>query len=224
MSKPNLIIFDVNETLLDLGPLKQSIGKALNGREDLLPLWFTSLLHYSLVDTITDDYRSFSEIGSAVLVMIAERQGIELSASKAREAIEGPFRSLPPHADVIPSLKRLSAAGIRIICLANTATGDLKAQFEFAGISEFFEKQISTKEVGAFKPDPRTYVHGLSVVKEDPANVLMIAAHAWDLKGATKAGLRTAFIQRPGAQLYPHAERPDYVAAGLDELTDKLLA
>ena len=38
MSKPKIIIFDVNETLLDLAPLKVSVGKAMNGREDLLPL------------------------------------------------------------------------------------------------------------------------------------------------------------------------------------------
>jgi len=49
MTKPKVIFFDVNGTLLDLAPLKSSVGAALGGREDLLPLWLTALLHYSLV-------------------------------------------------------------------------------------------------------------------------------------------------------------------------------
>ncbi|VGO20459.1 hypothetical protein SCARR_02522 [Pontiella sulfatireligans] len=42
MPKPKVIIFDVNETLLDLAPLKVSAGKALGGREGLLTLWFST--------------------------------------------------------------------------------------------------------------------------------------------------------------------------------------
>ena len=47
--KPKVVFFDVNETLLDLSPVKKQIGIALGGREDLLSLWFTTMLQYSLV-------------------------------------------------------------------------------------------------------------------------------------------------------------------------------
>lgn len=67
MPKPKIIIFDVNETLLDLAPLKTSVGKALGGREEFLPLWFTTMLHYSLVETLSGSYHSFGDIGSAAL-------------------------------------------------------------------------------------------------------------------------------------------------------------
>ena len=42
ITEPKVILFDVNETLLDLKGLQASVGKALGGREDLLPLWFST--------------------------------------------------------------------------------------------------------------------------------------------------------------------------------------
>ena len=53
VDKPKVLIFDVNETLLDLTSMRSSVGEALGGREDLLPLWFSTMLHYSLVSTVT---------------------------------------------------------------------------------------------------------------------------------------------------------------------------
>lgn len=38
MARPKVLFFDVNETLLDLKPLKQSVGEALGGRPELVPL------------------------------------------------------------------------------------------------------------------------------------------------------------------------------------------
>src|SRR5262249_38266497 len=67
MKRPKILFFDVNETLLDLGGMKTSVAKALNGRADLLPLWFTTMLQYSLVDTVGDNYDDFGEIGAATM-------------------------------------------------------------------------------------------------------------------------------------------------------------
>ena len=107
MPRPKVILFDVNETLLDLTPVKASVGTALGGRPELAPLWFTTLLQYSLVATVADQYLDFGEIGAACLRMVAKNHGIDLSEDAARSAV-APMRSLPPHADVIPALKDLS--------------------------------------------------------------------------------------------------------------------
>ena len=52
MLKPKLLIFDVNETLLDMEPLKHSINTAL-GNQYAFDIWFPQLLQYSLVETLT---------------------------------------------------------------------------------------------------------------------------------------------------------------------------
>ncbi|MEP4379789.1 MAG: haloacid dehalogenase type II [Alphaproteobacteria bacterium] len=223
MIKPTTIFFDINETLLDLEPVKASVSQALGGRSDLLPLWFSTLLHYSLVDTMTDHYRDFFQIGVAALIMLGEKQGLDIDRATAEAAVIEPFRKLPPHADVRPSLKTLSGAGIELVCLGNNSADGITELFTHAGIIDYFRHRISTEEVRAFKPDPRPYAHALRVAGARPADVLMVAAHAWDLIGAKKAGLQTAFIRRPGSTLYPNVSRPDYVVDNLEELTSLLV-
>jgi len=120
MTRPEVIFFDVNETLLDLAPLKASIGQALGGRPELAPLWFTTLLQYSLVATVADRYRNFDEIGAACLRMLAEAHGVGLSQEAARRQLV-PMRSLPPHPDVIPALERLRGDGFRLAALTNSS-------------------------------------------------------------------------------------------------------
>lgn len=58
MPRPT-IFFDINENLLDLAPLRAAIGASMGGRDDLLDLWFTTLLRQSLVVTVTDRFRDF---------------------------------------------------------------------------------------------------------------------------------------------------------------------
>lgn len=222
MPSPKAIIFDVNETLLDLAPLRASVGKALQGREDLLPLWFSTMLHYSLVDTLVDDYHDFGQIGVAALRMVAESQGIELEPEVAREAIVGTITKLPPHPDVVPGLKALAANGYRLVSLTNSSNKGVAAQFEHAGLTGHFERRFSVEDVRAFKPDPRPYRWVLGQLGIGPAEALMVAAHAWDLAGARAVGLQTAFVRRPGTVLYPNTARPDYVVENLHQLVDRL--
>ena len=82
-AKPKVIFFDVNETLLDLNNVSKSIASALGGREDLVPYWFTTMLHYSLVANVTGQYHSFVEIGIASLEMIAKQKNIPLTPQQA---------------------------------------------------------------------------------------------------------------------------------------------
>ncbi len=215
---PSTLIFDVNETLLDLAPLKKKVAGALSGRDDLLPLWFTTMLQFSLVHSLTNDYRDFAHVGVGALMMIGDKAGITVDREAAEAAIVEPIRNLPAHADVEPALRSLAAVGFELIALTNSSKEGVEAQLTNAGIVGFFDHVLSTEAVQAFKPDPRPYQHALDVAGAQPGDALMVAAHAWDLAGAHAVGLRTAFIARPGATLYPNVERPDHVVADLGEL------
>ncbi len=222
MAKPQVIIFDVNETLLDLAPLKTSVGKVLGGREDLLPLWFSTMLHYSLVETLTGDYHSFGEIGTSALMMVAEIQGVDLGYEDAKAAIVTPLRTLPPHPDVVAGLKALKSDGYRIVSLTNSSAVGVETQFKNAGLTDLFEKRYSVESVKKFKPHPDTYRMVLNDLGVKAEEVLMVAAHAWDLTGAKNVGLQTAFVARPGMTLYPNVARPDFVVNNLSELVNIL--
>ncbi|MDV7211291.1 HAD family hydrolase [Azotobacter beijerinckii] len=88
--KPKVIFFDVNETLLDLESMRQSVGAALGGRQDLLPLWFSTMLHHSLVESATEQYHDFGTVGTAALMMVAKNNGIALTEQQARSTIVPP--------------------------------------------------------------------------------------------------------------------------------------
>ena len=222
MPKPQVIIFDVNETLLDLEPLKKSVANALGGREELVPLWFSQMLHYSLVETLSDHYHGFGEIGTASLMMVAQTQGIALEQEAAREAITIPMSKLPPHPDVIPALQALKAEGYRLISLTNSSQSGMETQLRNAGLTDLFEKRFSVEGVKKFKPHPAPYEMVLKELGVAAENTLMVAAHAWDLVGAKNVGLQTAFVARPQTALYSNVAKPDFIVEDLSELVSQL--
>ena len=110
------------------------------------------------------------------------------------------------------------ADGFRLVSLTNSSAIGVETQFKNAGLTDLFEKRYSVDSVKKFKPHPDTYRMVLEDLGVQPGEVLMVAAHAWDLAGAKNVGLQTAFVQRPGKTLYPNVARPDYVVKDLVEL------
>ena len=222
ITKPKVILFDVNETLLDLKGLQASVGKALGGREDLLPLWFSTMLHHSLVDSATERYHNFGDIGVAALMMVAQNNGIELSETDARKAIVTPLRSLPPHADVKDALKTLKERGYKLVSFTHSSNQGVKTQFENAGLIDFFDERLSVEDIKTYKPNLKSYQWACKKLGVEPGEAMMVAAHGWDCAGIKAAGLQSVFVSRPGKAMYPLGLPPDLVVKDLNELVEKL--
>ncbi|WP_236559707.1 haloacid dehalogenase type II [Colwellia sp. 20A7] len=220
--QPKVIFFDVNETLLDLGNVGKSVSKALGGRDELVPYWFTTMLHYSLVGNMIGEYNSFGEIGIASLEMIANQKNIPLTKEEARKAVLTPFRDLAPHPDVVEGLKRLRAMGYTLITLTNSSDAGIAAQLKNAKLAEYFDGSLTVQNLQTFKPDLKVYQWAQEQMNVAPEDAMLIAAHAWDIAGAEKAGWSTAFILRPGKALYPLAGKPDLTGKDLLEIVDQL--
>jgi 2-haloacid dehalogenase len=219
MARPQVLLFDVNETLLDLTELRTVLVDALGGGERLAE-WFFRLLHGSLVANATDSFRSFETIGVEALHAVALRQGVDLGDDQAQELVAG-FRSLPPHPDVPGALAWL-ADGFRLIALSNGSPTGIPAQLSNAGIIDQFEMVVSVEEAGRFKPDPAPYEVALQRAGVAPDQALMVAVHDWDIIGARAVGIAGAFITRPGvAWTVPH-QLPDIVVGDIAELAERL--
>lgn len=223
MIRPKTIFLDVNETLLDLTALKASVGKALGGREDLLPLWFTTMLQHSLVASAMDQYENFGDIGVAAMQMVARNQGIDLSKEEARAAVQ-PITALPPHTDVPPALQQLKAAGFELYTLTNSSRDGVNAQMANAQLDPFLTGKLSVEEIAIYKPHRHVYRWAARRVGTPVSECMLIAAHGWDVAGAMAAGLRAAFIARPGQQLYPLAPAPELIFPTFTPLVEALLA
>lgn len=220
MLNPKLIIFDVNETLLDMSFLLKKINvKFQNNR--IAELWFSKLLHYSLVETTSGKYQDFTEIAKAVLQMVAEENELQITEDEIAEIL-GTVRNLKAYPDVIPGLKKLKLHGYKMIALSNGKPDVLKDQLNNAKVAEYFDAIYSIEIVKKYKPHPSTYNYILKKEQVEASSTLMVAAHGWDLYGANSNGLLTAFIKRPGKVLYPLAETPDFSCQTITALAEKL--
>lgn len=218
--KPELLIFDVNETLLDMAPIKKAINQELKS-EQASALWFSKLLYYSLAESVTGDYRDFGEIGAATLKMTAQLLSREISEERIKEIL-GKMKNLEPHPEVKQGLQDLKDTGLKMVVLTNGGQKTVDEQLDYAGLTQFFDKKYSVEAVKKFKPHSDPYNHVLEQENTAPASAFMIAAHGWDILGASRAGLQTGFISRPGKFQYPH-EKADYSGEDLVQLVKSFL-
>jgi 2-haloacid dehalogenase len=214
-------VFDVNETLLDLGALDPHFERIF-GDAGVRRAWFGQLLQSALVATVTDAYSDFGAIGGAALEMTAERQGVTLSDEDKRQILGG-MRELPPHPEVAESLSRLRDAGLRLATLTNSAQRVAEAQMENSGLRDYFEHLLSADAVRRLKPAPEPYRMAAGSLGVAVGEIQLVAAHAWDVAGAFRAGCAAAFVARPGMVLDPLVQRPDVVGADLREVADQIL-
>ena len=215
-------VFDVNETLLDLGALDPHFERVF-GDAGVRRSWFLQVLQSALVATVTGVYSDFGAVGAAALDMTAEREGVKIS-DEDRRAILGGMRELPPHPEVPEALDRLRDAGLRLAALTNNTAEVAEAQLGNAGLSDRFEKILSADTVRRLKPAPEPYRAAAEALGVETAQVRLVAAHAWDVAGAMRAGCAAAFVARPGMVLDPLAEPPDVVGTDLSEIAASIIA
>ena len=103
------MVFDVNETLLDLRAL-DPVFQALFGDSSLRAQWFAQMLQVAFVGAITDRYVDFTTAQRAALDMVAQRRDVKLRAGDA-ERVAATMRALSAHPEVADALARLSAGG-----------------------------------------------------------------------------------------------------------------
>jgi 2-haloacid dehalogenase len=192
-----VLLFDVNGTLLDLGALGPAFTR-LMGSAEPMGEWFARLLHGSLVADHTRRHRPFETIAVEALLVTAQRRGLDPGPDAIVEVVAG-LRRLPPHPDVEPALERLAGQGLHLAVLTNGSADLVEEQLRNAGIARYFERVLSVDAIGRFKPAPETYLHAAAVLDVAVDEVLMVAAHDWDVAGARSVGMPGAFLARPGA-------------------------
>jgi 2-haloacid dehalogenase len=111
-----------------------------------------------------------------------------------------------------------------MVTLTNSAPASVAQQLKNAGLTDFFERAFSIDAVKKYKPAAETYQYVARELGVAPRDLRMIAAHAWDVHGALRAGCAAAFIARPGHALFSVGPKPDVVAPDLGAVVDRIIA
>jgi 2-haloacid dehalogenase len=197
------VVFDINETVLDLGALDPFFAEWF-GDVSVRRAWFAQTIHFALTLAATHDYRSFGAVGIAALEAVADQREIVLPAD-AVQTLRYALLRLPAHPDAKPALELLRSAEFSTVALSNNPLAALHEPLRNAGIAPLFDLVISVEEAGALKPSPAVYHLATERLQLPPRAIWMVAAHGWDIAGAIRAGLRGAFVARPGQLPDPFA-------------------
>jgi 2-haloacid dehalogenase len=214
-------VFDVNETLLDMGALDPHFERIF-GDASVRQVWFGQFLASWLTMTVIGAYSEFGTIGGSALEMVAERQGVDLSDENKLQILSR-MQELPPHPEVVENLSRLREAGVRLAALTNSTQQVADTQIENAGLYDHFEQVLSADTVKRLKPAPEPYRLAADSFGIKIGQIRLVAAHAWDVAGALHAGCAAAFVARSGMALNPLIECPDVVGADLREVADQII-
>jgi 2-haloacid dehalogenase len=217
-----LIVLDVNETLLDLQTMEPTFERIF-GEKDAMRLWFANLVMYSVALSLVGTYVPFTDIGSAVMKMLADTRGIRIRDEDKRE-LRDRFSTMPPHPDVRVALSKLRAAGFRLFTLTNNIIEVQAHQLEHAGIAHFFERLFSVDIVKRHKPAPQTYAFVEKELGVKPSQLCLVACHTWDTLGAVAAGWEAALVKRVGNDVLPVGPQPQIVGDDMNDVADQLIA
>jgi len=217
-----LIVFDVNETLLDLQTM-EPIFERIFGEKGAMRLWFADLILYSAALTVAGCYVPFTEIGSAVMKMLADTRGIKIEDEDRKELTER-FSTMPPHPEVPTALRRLRDAGFRLFTLTDNLLEVQTRQLEHGGILDLFERRFSADGVKHHKPSREAYAYVERALGAEPSQLCLIACHTWDTLGAVAAGWEAALIKRVGNDVLGVGPQPQIVGDDLDDVSNRLIA
>ncbi|WP_328492015.1 haloacid dehalogenase type II [Streptomyces sp. NBC_00414] len=225
-----VVVFDVLGTMVDEpGGIRAAIREAASAVGDmtvddvtvddvtvdqLLAVWQEHVEHEQRRIAEKDRAYANSEIiDREAARRVADRLG--LTDPAAFERLATASRRSKPWEDSLAGLARL-ARRFPVLGLSNAGRATLLRLNAYAGLR--WHQALSAEDARACKPAPEVYRLALDAAGCPAERVLMVAAHAWDLRGAQAVGMRTAYVRRPVGDPPNATDTFDLRSDSLDEL------
>lgn len=221
-SLPQVVVLDVNETLSDLGQLRSEFA-AVGAPPELAAAWFAATLRDGFALTSAGTTAAFADLAQdALRAVLHGRAGLTTPPDEAVERIMAAFSQLPTHPDVPIGLTRLRDAGLRIVTLTNGATSVADGLLRRSGVRDTVEQLLSVEAIGIWKPAKRPYLYAAEQTGCEPGELMLVAAHPWDIDGAHRAGLRTVYVDRTRTPYPREFSTPDLTVRDFVALAEQL--
>jgi len=221
MAQSSVVVFDVNETLSDMSAMGFRFGD-LGAPEAMASLWFASVLREGFAAAATGRLERFADLAAESLRVLLVAQSLDRPVDEAVEHVMAGFMRLPAHDDVAAGVPALRQAGLRLVTLSNGSTEVADQLLSTAGVRDDFERLLTVEDAGIWKPAAGAYEYAAQQCGTRPEEMVLVAAHPWDVDGASRAGMRTAWVNRSGARYPSYAADPDVVVGSLQELPEAL--
>ncbi|QPP08043.1 haloacid dehalogenase type II [Streptomyces bathyalis] len=222
--KIDVLVFDVLGTLVDepagiragISELGPSLDDART--KQLLSLWQQHIDREQrrILDG-SRPYATSDALDREAARLVADAAGVEDPAAVETLALSG--RRLPAWPDTVSGLARL-AERFPLIGLSNASRTALLGINAHAGLR--WHQALSAEDARTYKPHPAVYELAVTASGLPPERLLMVATHAWDLRGAQELGLRTAYVARPIGDPPASSDRFDLHADDLAGLAGQL--
>jgi len=210
------VVFDANSVI-------PAVEAAYPGKgAEFTKLWRAKQFEYCFLRSLTGRHADFFEVTGDALAYAAEAMKLDLPPEK-RERLLNAYLTLTPWPDTLDALRRLKAAGVRVITLANFSGRMLQANAERAGLAGYFEELLSTEVNKTYKPDPKAYALGMERLKLAKEEILFAAFGSWDAYGAKAFGYPTLWVNRFGLPAEKLGVAPDKIAPDMKGLLELVL-
>ena len=221
VARPQVLVFDVNQTLSDMAPITarfEEVGAPAHQAQR----WFAELLRDGFALTAAGSSASFADIGAEVLRTTLDEPTLDRGLEDAVRHVMDGFDQLSVHADVADGIRELTGLGIRLVTMSNGTTSVAAGLLERAGVRGQFERLLSAEESGVWKPARQAYGYAVEQCAVAPGEAMLVAVHPWDIDGAARAGLRTAWVDRTETRYPAHFTVPEARVASVRDLADYL--
>src|SRR6202012_759966 len=208
--------------LRDLESMEPTFQRIFDDKS-AMRLWFANFIMYSAALTVAGCYVPFTDIGGAVMKMLADVSHIKITDADRKELTEK-FSTMPPHAEVPAALRKLRDAGFRLFTLTDNLLEVQTRQLTHGGIVDLFERRFSADGVKHHKPSRQAYGYVEKELGAGPSQFCLIACHTWDTLGAVAAGWQGALIKRTGNDVLGVGPQPHYVGRDPNDIADQLIA
>ena len=217
MRSPEVLLFDVNETLSDLSGMVQRFTD-VGAPGHLAATWFAGVLRDGFALAVGGTSAPFAAVAAAGLRGLLTGLPLDRALEDAVTHVLAGFDQLDVHPDVPDGIRALADRGLRLVTLSNGATQVAAGLLDRAGVAERFERLLSVEAAGVWKPAAGAYAHALEQCGVEAAAAMLVAVHPWDVDGAGRAGLATVWLNRNGGPYPDHFRRPDLEVAALGDL------
>lgn len=187
-----------------------------------MALWFSRVLRDGLALTATGQKAAIADIGADVLRGLFDSAALGRDTDAAVSHVMEDFMDLGVHADAQEGVRFLAAAGYRLATLSNGSANVGTTLLRNAQICDEFDLLFSVEDAPVWKPGAAAYGYAVRACRFTPAQVLLVAVHPWNIHGAARAGLATAWLHRTGASNPGHFRPPDHPVESLRDLPAEL--